>query len=738
MSNEHCGKSGEFWSLISNSDQNQRASGDIGDERHSSDKNSIEFSNVRTGFSHLHLSTESSELSMESTNTVPKIRKNAPNTSESNNASSSSQQNVKFAFNIQKDPQDKFVADTVQPTSLSPSPSAAEKMLLQSSEPIEFERPSRPGPRSRADSPKSQSYDKTYIPDPKLQNIKTENSVKHSPNPLQVASPRKFKQQETCIQQSSDVSYYPSESSYEPLTPGPSNGNYQASRNFSSRPSSNNYFFTPSPGNMSASSGNMTMGSLESDQQSDPMNKTNLIVNYLPPYMNQDEVKALFSSIGEVESCKLVREKTSGESLGYAFVKFVRAADAEKAIHTLNGLRLQNKTIKVSIARPSSESIKGANLYICGLPRKMTQSELEDLFSHCGKIITARILYDNKTGLSRGVAFIRFDQRHEAEQAIRRLNGYQPPADHLNAPPNEPITVKFANSPNSIRNDSFSLALLKQAVQLQSVAASVVTPPARSAAAGLLSPLQQFASISNRLKFPSVNSQGPNAADLLSTAVNPLLSQAVAASSGALTPRGWCIFVYNLSAETEESNLWQLFGPFGAVQTVKIIRDPTTNKCRGFGFVTMSNYEEAMLAIHSLNGFTLGNRVLQVSFKTNPSPRIRPSAHTPPLKNLSPTLQGASFNESFQSTELAAALNAKESPSSVSLESKFSPQVRNSDSGNRSMFDSIRSTLKAEGKGELFARSDNNQGFSKSFSPEMQEFISESNTEGDSPTGYRE
>ncbi|VDL59550.1 unnamed protein product [Hymenolepis diminuta] len=738
MSNEHCAESGEFWSLISNSDQNQRASGDTGDERHSSDKNSIEFNNMRTGFSHLHLNTEPSEPSMESTNTVSKIKKNAPNTSESNNASSSSQQGSKFAFNIQKDPQDKLVADTVQSTSLSPSLNSAEKLILQSPETLEFERTSRPGPRSHPDSPETQNYLRAYNPDPKMQNFKTENSVKHSSKSLQVNSPRKFQQQESYIQQSSDTSYYPSESSYEPLTPGPNSSGYQASRNFSSRPSSNNYFFTPSPGNVSVSSGNITMGSLESDQQSDLMNKTNLIVNYLPPYMTQDEVKALFSSIGEVESCKLVREKTSGESLGYAFVKFVRAADAEKAIHTLNGLRLQNKTIKVSIARPSSESIKGANLYICGLPRKMTQNELEDLFSHCGKIITARILYDNKTGLSRGVAFIRFDQRHEAEQAIRRLNGYQPPADHPSAPPNEPITVKFANSPSSIRHDSFSLALLKQAVQLQSVAASVVTPPARSAAAGLLSPLQQFASISNRLKFPSVNSQGPNAADLLSTAVNPLLSQAVAASSGALTPRGWCIFVYNLAAETEESNLWQLFGPFGAVQTVKIIRDPATNKCRGFGFVTMSNYEEAMLAIHSLNGFTLGNRVLQVSFKTNPSPRIRPSTHTPPLKNLSPTLQGASFNESFQSTEFAAALNAKESPSSVSLENKFSPKVRHSDSGNRSMFDPVSSTLKAEGKGELMIRNDNNQGFSKSFSSEIQEFNSELNTEGDNSTGYRE
>jgi RNA recognition motif-containing protein len=77
------------------------------------------------------------------------------------------------------------------------------------------------------------------------------------------------------------------------------------------------------------------------------------------------------------------------------------------------------------------------------------------------------------------------------------------------------------------------------------------------------------------------------------------------------------LFVYNLAPDTEDNLLWQLFGPFGAVQSVKVIRDNQTSKCKGFGFVTMTNYDEALMAIQSLNGYTLGNRVLQVSFKTS-------------------------------------------------------------------------------------------------------------------------
>ncbi|PBC29216.1 ELAV protein [Apis cerana cerana] len=328
-------------------------------------------------------------------------------------------------------------------------------------------------------------------------------------------------------------------------------------------------------------------------QASQEESKTNLIVNYLPQSMTQDEIRSLFSSIGEVESCKLIRDKLTGQSLGYGFVNYHRPEDAEKAINTLNGLRLQNKTIKVSYARPSSEAIKGANLYVSGLPKNMTQQDLENLFSPYGRIITSRILCDNitekmmdplnnlnrlPTGLSKGVGFIRFDQRVEAERAIQELNGTIPKGS------SEPITVKFANNPSNNNKAIPPLAYL--------------TPQATRRYGG---PIHHP---TGRFRY------SPLAGDLLANSMLP---------GNAMNGSGWCIFVYNLAPETEENVLWQLFGPFGAVQSVKVIRDLQTNKCKGFGFVTMTNYDEAVVAIQSLNGYTLGNRVLQVSFKTNKS-----------------------------------------------------------------------------------------------------------------------
>ncbi|XP_012154876.2 ELAV-like protein 2 [Ceratitis capitata] len=324
---------------------------------------------------------------------------------------------------------------------------------------------------------------------------------------------------------------------------------------------------------------------------SDP--KTNLIVNYLPQTMSQEEIRSLFVSFGEVESCKLIRDKVTGQSLGYGFVNYVKQEDAEKAISSLNGLRLQNKTIKVSIARPSSESIKGANLYVSGLPKNLTQPDLEVLFSPYGKIITSRILCDNITGLSKGVGFIRFDQRHEADRAIKELNGTIP----KNA--TDAIIVKFANNPSNNK------ALQPLAAYLTPQNARARGFPAAAAAVGAAAAIHPSAAS----RYSSVISRySPLASDLLANTILP---------GNPISGSGWCIFVYNLAPETEENVLWQLFGPFGAVQSVKVIRDLQTNKCKGFGFVTMTNYEEAVVAIQSLNGYTLGNRVLQVSFKTN-------------------------------------------------------------------------------------------------------------------------
>ena len=321
--------------------------------------------------------------------------------------------------------------------------------------------------------------------------------------------------------------------------------------------------------------------------------QTNLIVNYLPPALTEEDVKGLFTNIGPVQSCKIIRDKLTQASLGYAFVNYVRSEDAKKAIDNLNGLPVQNKTIKVSYARPSSTTIRNANVYVAYLPKSTTQATLESIFEPFGKIITSKILIDN-TGLSKGVGFVRFDKHTEAEAAIASLNGTMLPGSP------QPILVKFANQskPAGVQaaNNTAPVALVNA---LSRRTAHTLNP---SGAGG---PMRH--SLAANLRFNPVSAVIPSA---IPTAIPTVPAAA------ALHPAGFCIFVYNLPEATQESLLYQLFSPFGAISSVKVIMDSNSKKCKRYGFVNMINYEEACAAIATLNGFEVDGRNLQVSFKT--------------------------------------------------------------------------------------------------------------------------
>lgn len=73
------------------------------------------------------------------------------------------------------------------------------------------------------------------------------------------------------------------------------------------------------------------------------------------------------------------------------------------------------------------------------------------------------------------------------------------------------------------------------------------------------------------------------------------------------------LFVGNLSFNTTENDLRDTFGAHGAVVEANLITDRETGRARGFGFVTMSNDEEANKAVEALNGAELDGRSLTVN-----------------------------------------------------------------------------------------------------------------------------
>ena len=318
--------------------------------------------------------------------------------------------------------------------------------------------------------------------------------------------------------------------------------------------------------------------------------------------MTEEDVRNLFVTVGPIQSCKIVKDKLSQVSLGYAFINYINAEDASKAIQSLNGLPLQNKTIKVSYARPSSANIKNANLYVAYLPKTFTQGELEGLFRPYGTIITSKILIDSATGLSRGVGFVRFDKHSEAETAMLALNGKLLPGSA------QPILVKFANQGKTVGGQPTSALATTAAIN----SITALTRRGGGAAynpSGAGGPMRH--SMTQNIRFNPVSVAAGMSLAAMASLTPP--------GGPAPPPQGFCVFVYNLPDDTQDSLLYQLFSPFGAITSVKVIKDNATQKCKRYGFVNMVSYDEAYSAIMALNGFEVDGRALQVSFKSQKS-----------------------------------------------------------------------------------------------------------------------
>jgi len=73
------------------------------------------------------------------------------------------------------------------------------------------------------------------------------------------------------------------------------------------------------------------------------------------------------------------------------------------------------------------------------------------------------------------------------------------------------------------------------------------------------------------------------------------------------------LYVGNLSYETTELELRELFGKYGTVADAKVVMERETGRPRGFAFVEMSSDQEAQASIAELNGRELGGRALNVN-----------------------------------------------------------------------------------------------------------------------------
>ncbi|XP_064603868.1 nucleolysin TIAR-like isoform X2 [Liolophura sinensis] len=94
------------------------------------------------------------------------------------------------------------------------------------------------------------------------------------------------------------------------------------------------------------------------------------------------------------------------------------------------------------------------------------------------------------------------------------------------------------------------------------------------------------------------------------------------------TSKHFHIFVGDLSPDVETHQLKEVFGAFGEVSDCKIIKDPQTQKSKGYGFVSYINKPDAEEAIREMNGQWLGNKAIRTNWATRKPPAPTPKEGT--------------------------------------------------------------------------------------------------------------
>jgi RNA recognition motif-containing protein len=82
---------------------------------------------------------------------------------------------------------------------------------------------------------------------------------------------------------------------------------------------------------------------------------TKLYIGNMSYEMTEEELRAMFSQAGTVEAIDIIKDRDTGRPKGFAFVTMNSQAEAEKAISMFNAKQVNDRELKVNIARPREE-----------------------------------------------------------------------------------------------------------------------------------------------------------------------------------------------------------------------------------------------------------------------------------------------------------------------------------------------------------------------------------------------
>jgi nucleolysin TIA-1/TIAR len=158
----------------------------------------------------------------------------------------------------------------------------------------------------------------------------------------------------------------------------------------------------------------------------DSSGNTTLYVGNLDHSVTEELICALFSQMGPVKSCKVIRDSGSDP---YAFVEYQHHSAAATALGAMNKRLFFDREMKVNWAtssagnQPKTDTSQHHHIFVGDLSPEIETETLREAFSPFGEISNCRIVRDPQTLKSKGYAFVSFVRKSDAESAINAMNG---------------------------------------------------------------------------------------------------------------------------------------------------------------------------------------------------------------------------------------------------------------------------------------------------------------------------
>ncbi|CAF4733058.1 unnamed protein product, partial [Rotaria sp. Silwood2] len=363
-------------------------------------------------------------------------------------------------------------------------------------------------------------------------------------------------------------------------------------------------------------------------------------------------------------------DRATGYSYGYGFVDYYRAGDAAKAIDTLNQLKMEHKTIKVSYARPKCEETRGTNLYIRNLPEKYDENKLIELFLPYGEIIQARVIRDQSTDSPRGIAFVIMGTRSQAQRAVECLNGqiidhqrpllvkfadddkrrrqlmtrYLPqmdnnisslsnvantrdPSDILNAQMAQLNLFANGNNSNNTQQQGQDMNLLMNTLLMMpfwsNICGSTMPMPAVYPNNGITTIqnkstdqiLDTLATTNGASNSSLTSGESLNNGTGQHSSVDSNDSSLISSNIIDVSTGGFVVFIYGIGPETTQEEVLNIFQGFGPILRTDVIKNKRTTVGKGYGFVVFRHMNDALASIKALHNMPYKGRFLQVRFR---------------------------------------------------------------------------------------------------------------------------